>query len=121
MDSFFWSEATNNAPSVDFALIDNVGGCFEAVAEALALVRTMLDEHPGKPKGLERSLPLVAEAQSGLRAAFQRLGAAADPDQLEVFEWLKVTAARHSCLYQAIYAGRRSGGSGRLVWPAGPH
>jgi hypothetical protein len=95
VDSFFWSEATNNAPSVDFALIDNVGGCFEAVTEALALVRAMLDEHPGKPKGLERSLPLVAEAQSGLRAAFQRLGAAADPDQLEVFEWLKVTAARH--------------------------
>ena len=95
VDSFFWSEATNNAPSVDFALIDNVGGCFEAVSEALALVRAMLDEHLGKPKGLERSLPLVAEAQSGLRAAFQRLGAAADPDQLEVFEWLKVAAARH--------------------------
>jgi hypothetical protein len=95
VDSFFWSEATNNAPSVDFALIDNVGGCFEAVAEALALVRAMLDEHPGKPKGLERSLPLVAEAQSGLRAAFQRLGAAADLDQLEIFEWLKVAAARH--------------------------
>ena len=72
-----------------------MGGCFEAVAEALALVRVMLEEHPGNPKGLERSLPLVAEAQSGLRAAFQRLGAAADPDQLEVFEWLKVTAARN--------------------------
>jgi hypothetical protein len=95
VDSFFWSEATNNAPSVDFALIDNVGGCFEAVTEALALVRAIVDEHPGKPRRLECSLPLVAEAQSGLRAAFQRLGAAADPDQLEVFEWLKVTAARH--------------------------
>jgi hypothetical protein len=95
VDSFFWSEATNNAPSVDFALIDNVGGCFEAVAEALALVRAMLDEHPDKPKRLERSLPLVAEAQSGLRAAFQRLGVATDLDQLEIFEWLKVTAARH--------------------------
>jgi hypothetical protein len=95
VDSFFWSEATNNAPTVDFALIDSVGGCFEAVTEALALVRAMLDEHPGRPKGLERSLPLVAEAQSGLRGAFQRLGAAADPDQLEIFEWLKMTAARH--------------------------
>ena len=30
-----------------------------------------------------------------LRAAFQRLGAPDDPDQLEVFEWLKATAARH--------------------------
>jgi hypothetical protein len=95
VDSFFWLQATNIASSVDFALVDNVGGCFEAVAEALALVRAMLDEHPGKPQGLERSLPLVAEAQSGLRAAFQRLGTAADPEQLEIFEWLKVTAARN--------------------------
>ena len=38
---------------------------------------------------------LSPKRNPALRAAFQRLGAAADPDQLEVFEWLKVTAARH--------------------------
>ena len=39
-------------------------------------------------------LPLVAEAQSALRAALKRLGAPDDPDQLEVFEWVKTMAAR---------------------------
>ena len=40
-------------------------------------------------------LPLVTEAQSGVRAALKRLGAPDDVDQLEVFEWVKATAARH--------------------------
>jgi hypothetical protein len=93
--SFYWIQAADGAPSVDVALVDHVGGCFAAAAEALALVRIMLDEHPGNSKVLERSLPLVAEAQSALRAAVQRLGGTVDPDQLEIFEWLKTTAARH--------------------------
>ena len=79
----------------DLSVLDDVGGCFEAVGESLALVRSTLEEHRGNPKVLERSLPLVCEAQARLRAAFRRLGATADPDQLEVFEWLKATAARH--------------------------
>ena len=45
-------------------------------------------------KAIDRMLPLVAEAQSALRAALKRLGASDDPDQLEVFEWVKTTAAR---------------------------
>jgi hypothetical protein len=72
-----------------------VGGCFEAVAEALSLVRSMRREHPRNQNVWERMLPLVSEAQSAVRAAFQRLGAAEDSDQLDVFEWLKVAAARH--------------------------
>jgi hypothetical protein len=95
VNSFYWVQAADGAPSVDIAVVDHVGGCFAAVAEALGLARSMLDERRGSSKMLDRSLPLVAEAQSALRAAVQRLGSAADPDQLEVFEWLKATAARH--------------------------
>ena len=95
MDSFYWLQSSAGTTPADVAVVDHVGGCFEAVAGALALVRGILNEHPGRPKGLERSLPLVAEAQSALRSAIQRLGSAADPDQLEIFEWLKATAARH--------------------------
>jgi hypothetical protein len=94
-DCFYWLKSTADSLPADLSLIDDVGGSFESVALALTLVRVTREEHPGNQKVLERSLPLVAEAQSGLRAAFQHLGAPADPDQLEVFEWLKVTAARH--------------------------
>ena len=94
-DCFYWMQSSAGSEPADLAVIDDLGGCFEAVAEALTLVRVMLKEHPGNQKVLERSLPFVAEAQSGLRVAVHRLGATADPDQLEVFEWLKATAARH--------------------------
>ena len=94
-DSFYWMKSSSDSLPADLSVLDDVGGCFEAVAEALTLVRIVLDEHSGNQKVLERPLSLVAEAQSALRGAFQRLGATADPDQLEVFEWVKVTAARH--------------------------
>jgi hypothetical protein len=94
-DSFYWLQSSPDSSPADISLLDNVGGCFEAVAEALTLVRTTLEEHPGNQKVLERPLLLVAEAQSALRGAVQRLGATTDSDQLEVFEWLKVIAARH--------------------------
>ena len=112
-DCFYWMNASAGSQPADLSVLDNVGGCFEAVAEALALVRVMLEEHPGNQKVLERSLPLVAEAQSGLRAAFQRLGAAADPDQLEVFEWLKATAARHHVYIKRFMRADEIGGPRR--------
>ena len=71
-----------------------MGGCFESLAEGLASARTILEQNQGA-KVLERMLPLVAEAQSALRAALKRLGAPDDADQLEVFEWVKASAARH--------------------------
>ena len=94
-DCYYWMQSSAGSPSADLSLVDNLGGCFEAVADTLAVVRVMREEHPGNPRVLEHSLPLVAEAQSGLRVAVERVGAAADPDQLDVFEWLKATAARH--------------------------
>jgi hypothetical protein len=94
-DCFFWKSSSDDSMQADLALLDNVGGCFEMMAEALALVQGMLEKNPGSPQVLERLLPVVAEAQSALRASLQRLGAADDPEQLEVFEWLKLTAARY--------------------------
>jgi hypothetical protein len=94
-DTFYWLKSSESAERADLSLLNNVGGCFESIAEALALVGQQLDQKSGKPRGLERLLPLVCEAQSALRSAFQRLGDNADPDQMEVFEWVKTTAARH--------------------------
>jgi len=94
-DCFYWMNPIEGAEQADIALFDDLAGCFETVAEALLLVRGTLKERPGNPKSLERALPLLAEAQSALRAAVQRFRAPDDPDQLEVFEWLKTTAARH--------------------------
>lgn len=93
-DCFYWKTAASDAQPAGISLLDDAGGCFETVAEALSLVVGPMAQRSGNLKVLEPVLPLIAEAQSALRAAFQRLGAADDPDQLEVFEWLKATAAR---------------------------
>lgn len=97
-DCFFWANSSDAEQTPDISLIDNVAGCFDAVAEALALVPEC---NPGRRGCMESVLPLVARAQSALRAAILQVDGPADPDQLEVFEWLKATAAR-----QGIYLKR---------------
>src|SRR5579864_7531042 len=87
--------ASDASATPDISLLDHVGGCFEAVAESFSLVRHRFDNKRGNQKVLERALPLIAEAQSALRAAFQRIGGPDDSDQWQAFEWLKATAARH--------------------------
>jgi hypothetical protein len=93
-DCLYWLNPAEGTEQADITLLDDLGGCFESMAEALTLVRATRDR-PTIPKFMERSLPLLAEAQSALRAAFSHLNAPDDPDQLEIFEWLKTSAARH--------------------------
>lgn len=90
-DAFYWARTDDSSSTPDISLLDHVGGCFETVAEGLLLVRDA--QH--RRGGLDRDLLLLAEAQSALRHSLQRLGAKEDPDQLEVYEWVRDAAARH--------------------------
>lgn len=90
-DAFYWANAADSAAPPDLATLDQVGGCFETVAEALDFVKEEQDRH----RGLERALKLLAEAQSSLRRSLRNLRAPDDSDQLAVYEWLRVTAARN--------------------------
>jgi hypothetical protein len=91
LESFFWVGVANGTGPADITLLDDVGGCFEAIAAAIRLV---VDSGISQKGRLEQSLPLLAEAQSALRAAIQVLRRPDEPEQTEVFEWLKATAAR---------------------------
>ena len=90
-DAFYWLSADDPSETPDVTLLDDVGGCFETVAEALRLVR----DAQNRRGGLERALPMLAEAQSALRQSLRRLKAREDPDQLEVYERVRNAAARH--------------------------
>jgi hypothetical protein len=66
----------------------------------------VLDSGISQKGRLEQSLPLLAEAQSALRAAMQMLRRPDEPEQTEVFEWLKTTAARrHVYIKRFMRAG----------------
>ncbi len=93
-DCYYWAKASESSEQADLSLLENTAGCFESLAEGLAIARTALAKNQG-PKVFERMLPLVAEAQSALRVALKRLSAPDSSEQLEAFEWVKTTAVRH--------------------------
>jgi hypothetical protein len=92
---FLWMNHPSTAPSPsDLAFWENVAGCFDALVAALSLVRTLLGD-ADRDRGLfERSVDLLAEAQSALRVAVEAIGAKPDADQEAVFLWLRATAAQ---------------------------
>jgi hypothetical protein len=93
--ALYFSSASDPSPVADVTRLDDLGGCYEAVAESLALARAILEEKKAATRSMEEALPLIAEAQSSLRAATQRIAAPEDADQLLVFDWLKVMCARN--------------------------
>jgi hypothetical protein len=94
-DCFLWMN-TPSAPSpADPSLLDTVAGCFDAVADAVALARAVTADLENNQGFLARVLDLTAEAQSALRSALLRIDGPKDVDQLQVFVWLKETAAAH--------------------------
>lgn len=91
VNCFYWLDEEDSPEGTDLSLLDNVGGCYEAMAEALALSASARNR-----RGLiGRTLPLTAEAQSMLRRALQILHAPEDPDQLDVYQRVRDAAARN--------------------------
>lgn len=90
-DAFYWASAHGSSSAPAIASLDHAAGCFDALAEGLRLI-----PHTGQRQGgLEKALPLLAEAQSGVRCALRRLQAPDDLDQLAVYKLVRETAARH--------------------------
>jgi hypothetical protein len=78
----------------DLTWLENVARCFELVADAVALVRGMLPDLEAKREFFEPALDVLAEAQSALRVAIDRIDGPIDPDQFRVYDWLRGVAAR---------------------------
>jgi hypothetical protein len=91
VDCFYWLDDQEASGSIDLSLLDDVAGCFEAVAVSLRL----MPRNEGRRGGMERALNLLAEGQSMLRRALQRLRAPDDPDQLAVYQIIREEAARN--------------------------
>jgi hypothetical protein len=92
-DGFYWLGASTASAGSDISVLDQAAGCFEALAESLALARARVRE--GRSKAFERALQLLAEAQSALRRALRNVNLAGDPDQEGVYEWVRAAAARY--------------------------
>jgi len=78
----------------DIGLWHDVAACFETVADALVLVRLILSDRPRSQDTFERSLILLAEAQSALRCAVGLVGGSTDSDQMSIHSWLRTTTSQ---------------------------
>lgn len=90
---FLWMcHSTGPNPS-NLALYEEVAGSFEAVADAVSLIRQIQDEPEADQGDFEAALDLLAESQSALRVAVGTIEGPPDSDQNAVFHWLKATAS----------------------------
>lgn len=92
-----WSEAPVPTTPEDYEV---VGHCFDALAEAISVVRDVLTELSGRKSHLAVAIQLVAESQSALRAAVQQIDGPTDHDQIAAYAWLRATTSARRILIE---------------------
>jgi hypothetical protein len=75
----------------EYPLLEDLAGCFEAVADASSLVRQVSLGPDISRELFERVLNVAAEAQSALRVSILRVDGPTDNDQAQLFGWLRAT------------------------------
>lgn len=92
-DCFLWMCHADGPEPVNGASYEDVAGCFDATADAVALNRAAMESPEVNRAAKEKALYLLAEAQSALRSSVSRFDGYADPDQTRAFRWLRSKAA----------------------------
>lgn len=101
-ECFLWMNHRDGPSPADLGLLDDLGGCFDATADAVALIRLLQSGTAAQDPHFEQALNLLAEAQSALRAAIERVGYDRnDKDQMQTYGWLRST-----CLAEGIYIAK---------------
>ncbi len=91
-DCFLWMNHSSAPIPSDPRQWEDVAGCFEAAAMAVALLRQVI-ENGEKYRGfLEKAVDLTAEAQSALRVAVEMVDGKPDTDQNSMFHRLRQAA-----------------------------
>ncbi len=92
-DCFLWMSHSSAPIPADLRLWEDVAGCFEAAAMAVAVLRQVNENGETYRGFLEKAIDLTAEAQSALRMAVEMVDAKPDSDQNRIFHWLRQTAS----------------------------
>ena len=106
-DCFLWMIYVPESSPTKLVSQGNLAGCFDTVANAVALMREIIVDLEGTNEVFERSLNALAEAQSALRSAIDAVpnGPAFDPDQKKVYDWLRATAGQKQIFISRFMRG----------------
>ena len=99
-DCFLWMNHPSGPNPRNLELWEDVAGCFDANAAALALLREVVANLDEYGQVFEQALDVAAEVQSALRGAIETIESNADSDQLQIFLWLKETASQNQLFIQ---------------------
>ena len=99
-DCFLWMNHSSGPCPKDLELWEDVAGCFDASADAVALLREVVADVDENHRVFEKMLDLAAEAQSALRMAVEAVDGEPDNDQSKIFPWLRSVAAQHQVYIQ---------------------
>ncbi len=97
---FLWMCCSTGPTPEDPGLYENVAGCFEGLADVIAVIRQIGDEPDLHKEAFEQSLDLFAEAQSALRMAIDEIDGPNDSDQIQAFNWLRSTTSEQQVFIQ---------------------
>jgi len=99
-DCFLWMCHPSGPSPSDPKSLEDVAGCFDAVADILLVVKQIEGDPDLHRVEFEHSLDLLAEAQCVLRASIDIIHGPTDTDQMQVFNWLKATASERQIFIQ---------------------
>lgn len=109
---YMWMNDPFGPRLTDQHQMETLAGCFETLAEAVALVKEVMPDRHKQPDLVKQALTYMAQSQSALRMIVRQIYDRDDQDQMESYQWL-----RRITQVERIYLSRYM----RLDDPADPN
>lgn len=109
---YMWMNDPFGPRLTDQHQMETLAGCFETLAESVALVKEVMPDRHKQPDLVKQALTYMAQSQSALRMIVRQVYDRDDQDQMESYQWL-----RRITQVERIYLSRYM----RLDDPADPN
>ncbi len=86
---YMWMNDPFGPRLTDQHQMETLAGCFETLAESVALVKEVMPDRHKQPDLVKQALTYMAQSQSALRMVVRQIYDRDDQDQMESYQWLR--------------------------------
>jgi len=86
---YMWMNDPFGPRLTDQHQMETLAGCFETLAESVALVKEVMPDRHKQPDLVKQALTYMAQSQSALRMVVRQIYDRDDQDQMEAYQWLR--------------------------------
>ena len=86
---YMWMNDPFGPRLTDQHQMETLSGCFETLAESVALVKEVMPDRHKSPDLVKQALTYMAQSQSALRMIVRQIYDRDDQDQMESYQWLR--------------------------------